>query len=87
MALFCTYFIWGTTYLAIKFGIESFPPFLMAGMRFVVAGVILYAVMRVLGSPNPTAKQWGVATIIGILLPAIGNGTVTYVQQDRKSVV
>ena len=86
-ALFCTYFIWGSTYLAIKFGIESFPPFLMAGMRFVVAGVILYAVMRVLGSPNPTAKQWGVATIIGILLPAIGNGTVTYVQQTIASSV
>ena len=80
-ALFCTYFIWGSTYLAIKFGIESFPPFLMAGLRFVVAGIILYGVMRCLGSPNPTRKQWLAATIIGILLPAIGNGTVTYVQQ------
>jgi drug/metabolite transporter (DMT)-like permease len=87
LALFCTYFIWGATYLAIRFGIESFPPFLMAGMRFVVAGVILYAVMRWLGSPNPTLKQWGVATIIGILLPAIGNGTVTYVQQTVSSSV
>ena len=86
-ALFCTYFIWGSTYLAIRFGIESFPPFLMAGMRFVMAGIILYAVMRLLGSPNPTAKQWGVATIIGILLPAIGNGTVTYVQQTISSSV
>ncbi len=86
-ALFCTYFIWGSTYLAIKFGIESFPPFLMAGLRFVVAGIILYTVMRVLGSPNPSAKQWAVATIIGILLPAIGNGTVTYVQQTISSSV
>ena len=86
-ALFCTYFIWGSTYLAIKFGIESFPPFLMAGLRFVVAGIILYTVMRILGSPNPSAKQWGAATIIGILLPAIGNGTVTYVQQTISSSV
>ena len=86
-ALFCTYFIWGSTYLAIKFGIESFPPFMMAGLRFVVAGVILYAVMRLLGSPNPTRKQWLAATIIGILLPAIGNGTVTYVQQTISSSV
>ena len=86
-ALFCTYFIWGSTYLAIKFGIESFPPFMMAGLRFVVAGIILYTVMRVLGSPNPTAKQWLAATIIGILLPAIGNGTVTYVQQTISSSV
>ena len=87
VALFCTYFIWGSTYLAIKFGIESFPPFLMAGLRFVVAGIILYTVMRILGSPNPSAKQWGAATIIGILLPAIGNGTVTYVQQTISSSV
>ena len=86
-ALFCTYFIWGSTYLAIKFGIESFPPFMMAGLRFVVAGIILYTVMRVLGSPNPTRKQWLAATAIGILLPAIGNGTVTYVQQTISSSV
>ena len=86
-ALFCTYFIWGSTYLAIKFGIESFPPFMMAGLRFVVAGIILYMVMRLLGSPNPTRKQWLAATAIGILLPAIGNGTVTYVQQTISSSV
>ena len=86
-ALLSTYFIWGSTYLAIKFGIESFPPFLMAGLRFVLAGIILYTVMHVLGTPNPSAKQWGVATIIGILLPAIGNGTVTYVQQTISSSV
>lgn len=59
----------------------------MAGLRFVVAGIILYTVMRVLGNPNPTAKQWGAASIIGILLPAIGNGTVTYVQQTISSSV
>ena len=86
-ALFCTYFIWGSTYLAIKFGIESFPPFMMAGLRFVVAGIILYTVMRALGSPNPSAKQWLAATAIGVLLPAVGNGTVTYVQQTISSSV
>ena len=80
-ALFCTYFIWGSTYLALRFGIESFPPFLLVGVRFTVAGVILYAVMRYLGAPNPTQKQWLGASAVGILLPAFGNGTVTYVQQ------
>lgn len=85
LALFCTYFIWGSTYLAIRFGIESFPPFLMAGLRFTVAGVILYLVMRFLGAPNPTKKEWLGATAIGILLPAIGNGTVCYVQQTVSS--
>ena len=85
LALFCTYFIWGSTYLAIRFGIESFPPFLMAGLRFTVAGVILYIVMRLLGAPNPTKKEWLGATAVGILLPAVGNGTVCYVQQTVSS--
>ena len=85
--MFCTYFIWGSTYLAIRFGIESFPPFLMAGLRFSVAGLILFGVMRFLGAPNLTKKQWLAATAVGILLPAIGNGTVTYVQQTVSSSV
>jgi drug/metabolite transporter (DMT)-like permease len=86
-ALFCTYFIWGSTYLAIRFGIESFPPFLMAGIRFTLAGVILYTIMRYLGAPKPTSKQWQGASIVGILLPAMGNGTVCYVQQTVNSSV
>lgn len=86
-ALFCTYFIWGSTYLAIRFGIESFPPFLMAGMRFTIAGAILYAVMRYLGAPNPTRQQWVGASVVGLLLPALGNGTVCYVQQTVSSSV
>ena len=86
-ALFCTYFIWGSTYLAIRFGMESFPPFLMAGFRFTVTGFILYVVMRYLGSPNPTKKQWLGAGVVGILLPALGNGTVCYVQQTISSSV
>jgi len=86
-ALFCTYFIWGSTYLAIRFGIESFPPFLMAGIRFTIAGVILYIVMRFLGAPNPTKQQWLGASAVGLLLPALGNGTVCYVQQTVSSGV
>ena len=86
-ALFCTYFIWGSTYLAIRFGIESFPPFLMAGVRFTVAGLILYAVMRYLGGANPTRQEWLGASIVGLLLPALGNGTVCYVQQTVSSSV
>ena len=87
VALFCTYFIWGSTYLAIRFGIESFPPFLMGGLRFTVAGLILYAAMRYLGAPNPTKKEWIGATIVGLLLPAMGNGTVCFVQQTVSSSV
>jgi drug/metabolite transporter (DMT)-like permease len=86
-ALFCTYFIWGSTYLAIRFGIESFPPFLMAGLRFTIAGSILYLAMRYLGAPNPTKSQWLGASLVGLLLPALGNGTVCYVQQTVSSSV
>ena len=87
LALFCTYFIWGSTYLAIRFGIESFPPFLMGGVRFAVAGLILFAVMRYLGSTMPTFAQWRGAAIVGVLAPAFGNGTVSYVQQTVSSSV
>ena len=86
-ALFCTYFIWGSTYLAIRFGIESFPPFMMAGVRFTVAGLILYGVMRYLGAANPNKQQWLGAGAVGVLLPALGNGTVCYVQQTVSSSV
>lgn len=86
-ALFCTYFIWGSTYLAIRFGIESFPPFLMAGVRFTVAGLILYILMRYLGTPNPSRQEWLGASAVGLLLPALGNGTVCYVQQTVSSSV
>lgn len=86
-ALFCTYFIWGSTYLAIRFGIESFPPFLMAGLRFTVAGLLMYGALRLWGAPNPSARQWRDSGLIGILLPAMGNGTVCYVQQTVSSSV
>ena len=86
-SLFCTYFIWGSTYLAIRFAIESFPTFIMVGVRFTLAGAILYAVMRYLGSPSPTLKEWRGAGIIGLLLPVLGNGTVTHVQHTISSSV
>jgi drug/metabolite transporter (DMT)-like permease len=87
LALFCTYFIWGSTYLAIRFGIESFPPFLMGGVRFTVAGLILFAVMRYFGAAMPSVQEWRGASIVGLLLPALGNGTVCYVQQTVSSSV
>ena len=59
----------------------------MGGIRFTVAGALLYVVMRFLGSPNPTKQQWLGATAVGILLPAMGNGTVCYVQQTVSSSV
>jgi drug/metabolite transporter (DMT)-like permease len=87
LSLFCTYFIWGSTYLAIHFAVASFPPFLLAGFRFVIAGFLLYWLMRYLGAPVPTSQQWVGASVVGLLLPAMGNGTVCYVQQTVSSSV
>ena len=87
LALMATYFIWGTTYLAIRFGIESFPPFMLAGVRFMLAGMLMYGVLRLKGFANPTFEQWRGATLIGVLMPALGNGTVCYVQQTVSSSV
>ena len=59
----------------------------MAGIRFTSAGLILYALMRYLGAPNPNRQQWLGAGVVGLLLPALGNGTVCYVQQTVSSSV
>lgn len=87
ISLFCTYLFWGSTYLAIRFAVESFPPLLMVGLRFTSAGAILFIIMRLLGSPLPTLSQWRGAAIIGLLLPVFGNGTVSHVQLTVSSSV
>src|SRR5512136_2646965 len=77
--------IWGSTYLAIRFTVETLPPFFMAGTRFIIAGLILYAVMRVRGNQKPTRNQWKKAIIIGGLMLAGGNGTVVWAEQYLPS--
>lgn len=77
-AFAAVYLIWGSTYLAILIAIETIPPLLMAGARFVFAGALLYAWTRFSGTPKPTFKQWRSATLIGSLLLLIGNGGVTW---------
>ncbi len=77
-AFAAVYLIWGSTYLAILIAIETIPPLLMAGVRFLFAGAILYTWTRFSGAPKPTFKQWRSATLIGALLLLIGNGGVTW---------
>src|SRR3954454_263578 len=80
LSLLAVYVIWGSTYLGIRVAIGGFPPFMMAGIRFVMAGVILYTVLRVKGVPNPTMRQWRNAGLIGVLLLVGGNGGVTFAE-------
>src|SRR2546430_17565579 len=68
------YLIWGSTYLGIFFSIQSIPPFLMAGARFLSAGIIIYVSARISGAPPPTSVAWRSAFIIGGRLPSFGNG-------------
>ncbi len=80
LAFAAVYVIWGSTYLAIRFALESLPPFLMAGVRFVVAGLILYTFQRIRNGTRPTAVQWRATFIIGALLIGVGNGAVVWAE-------
>jgi drug/metabolite transporter (DMT)-like permease len=75
------YLIWGSTYLGILFAIQSIPPFLMAGARFFISGVIMYLIARLSGSPRPTAITWRSAFIVGGCLLLCGNGGVSISEQ------
>jgi drug/metabolite transporter (DMT)-like permease len=87
LALLALYFIWGSTFLAMKFAIESFPPFMMAAIRFSVAGFLLYGILRLRGTPAPTWKQWLGATAVGTLLLSVGNAGVAIAEQTVSSGV
>src|SRR5688572_13947250 len=86
-AFAAVYVIWGSTYLAIRVAIETLPPFLMAGARFTVAGVILYAWARLRGAAPPTRIHWRNTAIIGGLLLLGGNGAVVWSEQRVPSSV
>jgi drug/metabolite transporter (DMT)-like permease len=72
--LAATWFIWGSTYLAIKYALISFPPFFQMGTRFLVAGAVLLAWMRWRGKPMPTGVEWRNALICGALMLGGGMG-------------
>ena len=81
LALLALYLIWGSTYLGISIAIESIPPLLMIGVRFIVAGGILYLFLRIRGVPNPNRSQWLGSTAVGILLIGGGMGGVATAEQ------
>ena len=85
LALLSVYVVWGSTYLAIRFAVETIPPFLMAGTRFLAAGVLLYAFRRLRGDPAPTLRQWGSAAIVGLAMLLGGNGLVSWAEQKVDS--
>jgi len=76
LALFAVYVIWGSTYLALRYLVEEFPPFVVNGIRFVIAGLAMFLFLRHRGAPAPTRRHWWSATQIGALLMMGGVGVV-----------
>lgn len=85
LALASVYLVWGSTYLAIRVGLEGYPPFLMGGLRFLAAGLLLYAFLRWRGEAAPTPAQWRNATLMGLLMMLLGNGLVNVAEQSVSS--
>lgn len=80
-ALGIVYFIWGSTYLGIAYAIQSIPPMLMLGARFLAAGLLVYAWLALKGRTRATRLQWKNAAVAGLLLLGIGTGTLAWAEQ------
>lgn len=80
IAFAAVYLLWGSTYLAIRFAVETLPPLVMAGVRHILAGGIMYAVLRARGAPKPNLLNWRAAAIVGTMLLFGGNGGVTWAE-------
>ena len=84
-ALGAVYLIWSSTYLAIRVGVETLPPFLMAGVRYLVAGAVLYGWLWLRGTAKPARIHWRSATIVGAAMLLGGNGAVCWAEQRVPS--
>lgn len=80
LAFAAIYLIWGSTYLGIRVAVETMPPFLMAAARFILAGTLLFAVLKLRGAAWPTGRQWFANTVIGTFLLLGGNGLVVWAE-------
>lgn len=85
LAFAAIYLLWGSTYLAMRFGIETIPPLLLAGTRHLTTGLILYPLLRARTGVRPTAAHWRTALITGSLLLFVGNGGVCWAEQTVPS--
>ncbi len=85
IALVALYIVWGSTYLAIRFAVETIPPFMHAALRFLISGAILYAWRRRAGDPAPTGGNWRATAIVGTALLLGGNGLVAWAEKSVPS--
>ena len=85
LALASVYLVWGSTYLAIRVGLDGYPPFLMGSLRFVAAALVFYAFLRWRGHAPPTRAQWKNAAVMGLFMMLLGNGLVNVAEQTVSS--
>ncbi len=85
LAFAIVYFVWGSTFLAIRVGVREVPPFLLAAMRFLLAGAILFAWMRARKTPSPTVKQWGSAILLAFLIFVLDYGLLFWAERRVPS--
>ena len=85
IALASVYILWGSTYLAIRFALESYPPFLLGAIRMALAGAIMYAVLRARGEARPTGKQWRTLWVLSIWMVLLSNGLVNLAETEVGS--
>jgi drug/metabolite transporter (DMT)-like permease len=79
------YFVWGSTFLAIRVGVREVPPFLLAGMRFLVAGAVLFLWMRFKGTPTPSFREWSSASLLAILIFVFDYGLLFWAEKRVPS--
>jgi len=87
LAFTAVYLIWGSTYLGIRYAVATLPPFLMAGSRFLIAGVILFSLARSRGIALPTRANWVAGAIVGLFLLVGGNGVVVLAEENVPSAL
>jgi len=85
LAFAIIYFVWGSTFLAIRVGVREVPPLVLAAMRFSVAGAVLYGWMLARGERSPTARQWGSASLLGIVIFVFDYGLLFWAEQRVPS--
>ena len=85
LAFAIIYLVWGSTYLAIRIGVREIPPFLMAGLRFTFAGLVMWGWMRMTGTPSPTPREWRDASVLGTLMFLIDYACLFWAEQRVPS--
>lgn len=87
LAFAIIYFVWGSTFLAIRIGVREVPPFLLAAMRFLVAGLVLYGWMIARGEPSPSLRQWTSVLVLALLIFVFDYGLLFWAEQRVPSGV